>query len=147
MTEYLIKKYSNRRLYDTTSSKYITLTELKDIIVAGGCIKVIDNANNEDITRSILMQIIMETESAGEPMFSSQLLQQMIRFYGSTLQGIFAKYMEESMQMFLRQQNEIQSTFGTDPVNAMTKMTENNLKLWQDFQNSIFNPSSKDKSS
>ena len=138
MTEHLIKKYPNRRLYDTTTSKYITLNDLKDIIITGECIKVIDSSTEEDITRVILMQIIMETESSGEPMFSAQMLQQMIRFYGSTMQGIFAKYMEESMQIFMRQQKDIRETFGSDPVNALTKMTENNFKMWQDFQSSFF---------
>lgn len=138
MTHHLIKKYPNRRLYDTETSKYITLTNLKDLIIGGACIKVVDTATDEDITRTILMQIIMETESSGEPMFSSGMLQQIIRFYGSTMQGMFAKYLEESLQLFTKQQAELRSTFGTDPISAMTQMTEKNMKMWSDFQNSFF---------
>jgi polyhydroxyalkanoate synthesis regulator protein len=98
----------------------------------------VDSNTEEDLTRAILMQIIMETESSGEPMFSSNMLQQIIRFYGSALQGMFAKYMEESMQLFMRQQNELSETIGTDPMSAMTKMAERNMQIWQEFQKSLF---------
>jgi polyhydroxyalkanoate synthesis repressor PhaR len=138
MTEHIIKKYPNRRLYDTNTSKYITLNDLKDLIVGGACVKVVDSNTEEDLTRAILMQIIMETESSGEPMFSSSMLQQIIRFYGSTLQGMFARYMEESLQMFMRQQSDLRETFGTDPMTAMTKMAEKNMQIWQEFQNNLF---------
>lgn len=138
MIERLIKKYPNRRLYDTETSKYITLTNLKDLIVSGVSIKVVDSNSEEDLTRSILMQIIMEAEAAGEPIFSTNMLQQIIRFYGSTLQGMFTQYMEESLSMFTRQQSELKETLGSDPISAMTKMTEQNMQLWSDFQSRLF---------
>ncbi|MDJ0882072.1 MAG: polyhydroxyalkanoate synthesis repressor PhaR [Gammaproteobacteria bacterium] len=145
MTEHLIKKYPNRRLYDTQTSKYIKLTDLKDLIVSGAYIKVIDSGTEEDITRAILMQIIMETENSGEPMFSSAMLQQVIRFYGSSLQGVFAKYMEESMLLFCRQQDELKESFGSDPLSAMAKATQKNMEMWTNFQNSFFSAGTSSK--
>lgn len=139
MKHHLIKKYPNRRLYDTEASKYITLTDLKNMIANGSCVKVLDTNSDEDITRSILLQIIIEAESAGEPMFSSETLQQIIRFYGGTLQGMFAKYFEESLQMFVRQQSQMKDAFGKDPLAAMTKMAEQNMAAWADFQSQFFN--------
>ena len=147
MKEHLIKKYPNRRLYDTETSKYIKLTDLKDLIVSGKYIKVIDSGNEEDITRSILMQIIMETENSGEPMFSSAMLQQVIRFYGSSMQGVFAKYLEESLLMFCRQQDELKQNFGADPLAAMTKAAQKNMEMWSNFQNSFFTTPASDKDS
>ncbi|MFK5984310.1 MAG: polyhydroxyalkanoate synthesis repressor PhaR [Pseudomonadota bacterium] len=126
MTHHLIKKYPNRRLYDTQASKYITLTSLKNLITSGACIKIIDTATDEDITRSVLLQIIIEAEASGEPMFSAETLQQIIRFYGGTLQGMFAKYIEESLQLFTQQQKQMNS----DPLTAMTRMAEQNMATW-----------------
>ena len=138
MTHRIIKKYPNRRLYDTEASKYITLQNLKDLIAAGACVKVVDSTTDEDITRSILLQIIMEAESAGEPMFNAPMLQQIIRFYGGTLQGMFARYLEESLQLFTKQQAQMRKTIGKDPVSAMTRMAEQNMQMWMDFQKSFF---------
>lgn len=141
----LIKKYPNRRLYDTESSKYVTLVDVKNCITSGACVKVVDSNTNEDITRNILLQIIMEAESAGEPMFNSAMLQQIIRFYGGTVQGVFAKYLEESMLLFSRQQAEFCDKLGVDPVSAMTNIAEQNMKLWTDFQASLFGSNKNDK--
>ena len=138
MTQHLIKKYPNRRLYDTESSKYITLADLKDLIASGASVKVVDSNSNEDITRSILLQIIMEAEAAGEPIFNAAMLQQIIRFYGGSLQGMFARYLEDSLQMFTSQQAQVREALGGDPVSAMARMAEQNMKLWSDFQNSFF---------
>lgn len=139
MTHRLIKKYPNRRLYDTENSKYITLSDLKNLVTSGACVKVVDSNTNEDLTRSILLQIIMEAESAGEPMFNAAMLQQIIRFYGGTVQGMFAKYLEESLQMFTRQQAQMRETMGgTDPMSAMTRIAEQNMKMWNDFQSNFF---------
>ncbi|MBF0263886.1 MAG: polyhydroxyalkanoate synthesis repressor PhaR [Gammaproteobacteria bacterium] len=144
MLEYIIKKYPNRRLYDTEQSKYITVSDVKELIISGKAIQVLDSTSNEDLTRTILLQIIIESESAGEPIFSSNLLQQIIRFYGSSFQNMFAKYMEESMQFFIQQpfieqQADMKENFVSDPVAAMTKLTENNIKAWQDMQKGFFN--------
>lgn len=136
--ERLIKKYPNRRLYDTETSKYITLANLKDLMVSGAVIRVVDSNSDEDLTRSILMQIIMEAEAAGEPIFSTVMLQQLIRFYGSPLQSMFTRYMEESMALFTRQQKEVEETIGGDPITSMRRLTEQNMKLWGDLQKSMF---------
>jgi len=138
MSPHLIKKYPNRRLYDTVSSKYITLASLKQMIIEGTTIKVVDSNTEEDITRTILMQIIMEAETAGKPIFNSVMLQQIIRFYGGSMQGMFAQFLEDSLEMFTRQQTSISDTLGKDPLTAMSKMAEKNMKLWTDMQQSFF---------
>lgn len=138
MSQHLIKKYPNRRLYDTESSKYITLADLKGLIGAGASVKVVDSGSNDDITRSILLQIIMDAEAAGEPIFNAAMLQQIIRFYGGSMQGMFAKYLEESLQMFGSQQAQVREVLGSDPLEAMSRMAEQNMKMWSDFQSSFF---------
>ncbi len=138
MIERLIKKYPNRRLYDTEASKYITLANLKELIVSGVVVKVVDTNSDEDLTQSILMQIIMESEAAGEPIFSTTMLQQLIRFYGSPVQSMLTRYMEESMALFSRQQKEVGDALGSDPIATMTRLTEQNMKAWGDMQKSLF---------
>ena len=86
----LIKKYPNRRLYDTATSSYITLADVKQLVLDQVVFKVIDAKSDEDLTRSILLQIILEEESAGAPMFTSDMLSQIIRFYGNAMQGMMA---------------------------------------------------------
>jgi polyhydroxyalkanoate synthesis repressor PhaR len=138
MSERLIKKYPNRRLYDTEQSKYITLTQLRSLIVGGELIKVIDSTSEEDITRTILLQIILESESGGKPLFTANMLSQIIRFYGGTLQGIFGNYLEQSLGLFTAQQEQIRKNMGEDPFTAMTNLAQNNMKLWSDMQKDFF---------
>ena len=97
----LIKKYPNRRLYDTQTSSYITLSEVKALVVAGEMFRVIDAKSHEDLTRSILLQIILEEESAGVPMFSEAALANIIRFYGHAMQGFMGNYLEKNVQTFI----------------------------------------------
>ncbi|MEW8625155.1 MAG: polyhydroxyalkanoate synthesis repressor PhaR [Candidatus Thiodiazotropha sp.] len=134
MSDRLIKKYPNRRLYDTEQSKYITLSQLRQLIVGGELIKVIDSTTEEDITRTILLQIILESESGGKPLFTANMLSQIIRFYGGTLQGIFGNYLEQSLGLFTAQQEQIRKNMGEDPFTAMTNLAQNNMKLWTDMQ-------------
>ena len=96
----LIKKYPNRRLYDTHASAYITLVDVKQLVLDGIELSVIDAKTNEDLTRSILLQIILEEESGGIPMFSTPVLTQIIRFYGNALQGVMGSYLEKNIQTF-----------------------------------------------
>jgi len=96
-----IKKYPNRRLYDTQTSSYITLSDVKDMVMACEHFIVLDAKSGEDLTRSILLQIILEEESAGVPMFSTQALGQIIRFYGNTMQGLMGNYLEKNIQSFI----------------------------------------------
>lgn len=96
----ILKKYPNRRLYDTTASSYITLTDVKKMVLSGQGFVVRDAKTSEDLTRSILLQIILEEETGGVPMFSSQMLAQIIRFYGHAMQGMMGSYLEKNLQTF-----------------------------------------------
>ena len=96
----VIKKYPNRRLYDTTTSTYITLAEIKHLVMASEPLVVRDAKTSEDLTRSILLQIILEEEAAGVPMFSEAVLAHLIRFYGHAMQGYMGTFLESQMQMF-----------------------------------------------
>ncbi len=104
----LIKKYPNRRLYDTKTSSYITLADVKQMVVKNEDFQVVDAKSSEDLTRQILLQIILEEESAGAPMFSSDLLSQMIRSYGSAMQGFMGTYLEKNLQGFQDMQKALQ---------------------------------------
>ncbi|MCM8857573.1 MAG: polyhydroxyalkanoate synthesis repressor PhaR [Candidatus Thiodiazotropha sp.] len=139
MSDRIIKKYPNRRLYDTEQSKYITLTQLRQLIISGVLIKVVDSTSEEDITRNILLQIILETESGGEPLFTANMLSQIIRFYGGALQGIFGNYLEQSMGLFTAQQEQIKKNMGEDPLTTMSNLAQNNMKMWTEMQKDFFN--------
>ena len=102
-----IKKYPNRRLYDTQTSSYITLADVKDMVLACQQFVVLDAKSGEDLTRSILLQIILEEETAGVPMFSTQALAQIIRFYGHTMQGLMGNYLEQNIQSFIDLQGRL----------------------------------------
>ncbi len=96
--ERVIKKYPNRRLYDTRTSSYITLTEIKQLVMDGAAFVVRDAKTSEDLTRSILLQIILEEEAGGSPMFSTSVLSNIIRFYGHAMQGFMGGYLEKNIQ-------------------------------------------------
>ena len=104
----LIKKYPNRRLYDTRTSAYITLADVKQLVLDNEAFKVVDAKTEEDLTRSILLQIILEEEAGGSPLFSAQMLSQIIRFYGDAMQGMMGAYLEKTMQAFLEIQGKFQ---------------------------------------
>jgi len=106
-SERLIKKYPNRRLYDTQTSSYITLADVKQLVLGNEDFIVIDAKTEEDLTRSILLQIILEEESNGQPMFSSSALSQIIRYYGHTMQGMMGSYLEKNIQVFIDIQNKL----------------------------------------
>ncbi|RKZ89952.1 MAG: polyhydroxyalkanoate synthesis repressor PhaR [Candidatus Parabeggiatoa sp. nov. 1] len=133
----IIKKYPNRRLYDTAISRYITLKEVKNLVKQHVTFQIQDAKTGEDITRSILLQIILEQEEKGEPIFTSEMLAQLIRFYGDTLQGIVANYFEKSLVLFAKQQDELRKNM-YNPVSFMTDIAEQNLKLWKDLQDNVF---------
>ena len=104
-SERIIKKYPNRRLYDTKISRYVTLADVRALVMQGVGFRVLDTNNDDDITRAILLQIMLEEESGGEPLFTAPMLAQIIRFYGGTLQGMLSRYMEKSLDFFVKQQN------------------------------------------
>jgi polyhydroxyalkanoate synthesis repressor PhaR len=136
-TERLIKKYPNRRLYDTTQSRYITLDEVRQMVLDDISFKVIDRQSEEDITRNILLQIIMEQESGGEPLFSADLLSGFIRNYGEAAQSGFTEYLDSSMRFFNEQQKTIREQMGKalagNPVDYWVKLGEHNMQIWQDM--------------
>lgn len=156
----VIKKYPNRRLYDTEQSKYITLADLRTLIADGVDIEVQDANSGADITRNILLQIINEQESAEKPLFTTEILTRMIRFYGGQSQGLFTDYLERTLEMFLDQQQQYQSRFaeliGQSPMETLSDMATRNMEIWSDMQKrmlngaNLFNPEKKpggDKSS
>ncbi len=104
----LIKKYPNRRLYDTKTSSYITLADVKQMVLKQEEFRVVDAKTGDDLTRPILLQIILEEESGGVPMFSSDLLSQMIRSYGSAMQGFMGSYLEKNLEAFQSMQKALQ---------------------------------------
>jgi polyhydroxyalkanoate synthesis repressor PhaR len=103
----VLKKYPNRRLYDTQTSSYITLADVKEMVLEAQDFEVRDAKTGDDITRSILLQIILEEETGGVPMFSTQMLAQIIRFYGHAMQGMMGAYMEKNLQSFVEVQNRL----------------------------------------
>jgi polyhydroxyalkanoate synthesis repressor PhaR len=103
----LIKKYPNRRLYDTRTSTYITLADVKELVLAHENFQVIDAKSGDELTRAILLQIILEEEAGGAPMFSSDLLSQMIRFYGNAMQGMMGNYIENNIKSFTEVQAKL----------------------------------------
>lgn len=107
-TPRLIKKYPNRRLYDTQTSSYITLADVKQLVLDNESFKVIDAKAETDLTRSILLQIILEEEAGGMPLFSEQMLSQTIRFYGHAMQGMMGAYLEKTMAAFVEIQDKMQ---------------------------------------
>jgi len=104
----LIKKYPNRRLYDTTSSTYITMGDVKNLVLSHEPFRIVDAKTGEDLTRSVLLQIILEEEACGQPLFSSELLAQIIRFYGQASQNLMGRYLENSIAAFVEMQNKFQ---------------------------------------
>ena len=138
----VIKKYPNRRLYDTEKSSYITLAEVHNIIKAGKDFKVVDADTGEDITRSILVQIIIDQENGDTPIFTTDMLTKFIRFYDDAAQNLFGDFLEQNMQMFTEQQKRFQDQVGGILDNPVTRVvqetTERNLKFWQDMQKGFF---------
>lgn len=139
----VIKKYPNRRLYDTAISSYITLEDVRRLVMEQVTIKVIDARTQADITHNTLLQIIFEQEENGPPMFTTELLQKMIRFYGDSMQNMFGKMFEQGMKFFSEQQGVWQKTVfpqtmpsqtQMDPVKMMSDFTKDNVNQWQQFQ-------------
>jgi polyhydroxyalkanoate synthesis repressor PhaR len=138
--ERLIKKYANRRLYDASISKHVTLEDIRDLIVRGEKIKVVEDKSGEDITRLILLQVIAEQEQFGKPILTTQLLESIIRYYGGPMQDFMARYLEQSVAAFMRQQETVQQQISQmlhnapPPMNAMAELTRQNMEMWNRMQ-------------
>ena len=125
----LIKKYPNRRLYDTRTSTYITLADVKELVLAHEVFQVVEAKSGDDLTRAILLQIILEEEAGGAPMFSSDLLSQMIRFYGNAMQGMMGGYIENNIKSF----TEVQAKLKEQAKALYGEDTGDSQDLWAQF--------------
>jgi polyhydroxyalkanoate synthesis repressor PhaR len=137
-TERLIKKYPNRRLYDTEESRYITLSEVRELVMRAIPFKVLDSQSEDDITRTILLQIIMEQEAGGNPMFTAAMLERFIRFYGDTAQAAFTTFLDQSLDLFIKQQRmfteQMQGVWGGNPMEFWMKLGQQNMGFWKDME-------------
>jgi len=134
----IVKKYPNRRLYDTELSKYVALVDLRKLIHDGVDFKVIDSQSGADITRNILIQIITELEAGEEALFSTDRLIEIIRYYDDTVHDLFQSYLDQSMRAFTEQQEYIQQSMedlvGAKAVKTMSDLAQRNVDLWLDMQ-------------
>jgi polyhydroxyalkanoate synthesis repressor PhaR len=138
----VIKKYPNRRLYDTNESKYVTLSDVRKLVLEETPFCVIDKKTGEDITRNILLQIIIEQEEGGEPMFSTDALQQMIGFYGNSARSLAGDFLRTSVHQFYEQQKRLQeqvtNAMQLNPVSSLfADAAKRNMELWQKMQESF----------
>ena len=137
----IIKKYPNRRLYDTEISTYVTLDDIRQLVVDGEAFEVHDAKSNADLTRTVLLQIIAESEEKGTPILSTKTLSQLIRFYGDSLQGFMGNYIERSLQVFTEQQSQFRSQLnnllGQTPWSVMQTVTERNLEVLKTMGQSL----------
>ncbi|WP_018954579.1 polyhydroxyalkanoate synthesis repressor PhaR [Thioalkalivibrio sulfidiphilus] len=134
----IIKKYPNRRLYDTEESRYVTLADVQQLVRGGTDIQVLDSQSGEDITRSILIQIITDQETGKDPLFSTEMLTRFIRFYDDAVHDAFSGYLEQSMKFFADQQQhfsrQMQEAISGKGAWDVAEMTRRNLEFWQDMQ-------------
>lgn len=142
----IIKKYQNRCLYDTSQSKYISLADLKELVISGESFEVREVKTDKDITRQVLLQIIAEEENEGNPLFTTDVLMRFIRMYGDSVQDAFSSYMEQSLGFFDQQTKQFFDQFGTKvdttPMNVFAEMTRKNMELWQDAQKKFYQTAS-----
>ncbi len=138
----IIKKYPNRRLYDTVESRYITLADVRRLVLEKVDFVVVDKKSQKDITRTILLQVIAEQEHSGEPLMSRDFLSQVIRSYGGAMQGFVGSYLEQSLKLFMSQQQQIRDrvkdVVGVDPVGIVTNLAQKNYERWRSIQDEIF---------
>jgi len=132
--ERVIKKYANRRLYDSTGSRHVTLDDIRKMIVSGDKVKIVDDKSGEDLTRAVLLQVISEQEQFGTPVLSLELLESIIRFYGNPVQEMLTRYMEQSVGSLVRQQ---QAKVLEGPMAPMAEFARQNMEQWAKIQNSM----------
>lgn len=140
---HLIKKYANRRLYDTATSKHVTLDGIHDLITQGHDVKIIDDTTGEDISRSILLQIIAEREQGGRPMLDADFLMRILRLYGNPMQDMVGEFLSKSFDAFMKQQKQYQeqmrAAMAATPLETIQQLTANNLRAWQAMQDALLN--------
>lgn len=127
-----IKKYANRRLYNTAKSGYVTLDDLAKMVRNGEDFAVYDAKTGEDITRSVLTQIIVEEEAKDQNMLPTNFLRELIRLYGDPLQGIVPSYLDAAMESFIHNQDQMRRTFAAgSPLGGFENMARANMELFQ----------------
>lgn len=135
----ILRKYTNRRLYDTSRSCYVTLEDVKELVLSSENFQVLDSKTGQDLTRNILLQIIAEQEGEGHgTLLTNQVLQQLIRFYGDSMQGMMSQYLEQSIASFLEHQDRIRDQMKTmmgvaNPLTMMNRVAEQNMAVWSMF--------------
>lgn len=142
MSTRVIKKYANRRLYDTEDSKYVTLKDIKKIIALGQDVQVIDDTSGDDITRGLLLQIVSEQELGGSPILSKAVLKQLIRFYGHPMQDMMSGYLANSVAHFMGQletmQTQMENLMEASPFANLQEFTAKNMQAMADLQKQFF---------
>src|SRR3984957_7299404 len=138
--ERVIKKYANRRLYDSTGSRHVTLDDIRKMIVSGENVKIVDDKSGEDLTRAVLLQVISEQEQFGTPVLSTELLEGIIRFYGNPVQEMLTQYMEQSVGAIARQQQAMRAEMAKvmeNPMAPMAGFARQNMERWAKMQASV----------
>jgi polyhydroxyalkanoate synthesis repressor PhaR len=138
--ERIIKKYANRRLYDATGSRHVTLEDIRKMIASGEKVKVVDDKSGADLTRAVLLQVISEQEQFGTPVLSTELLEAIIRFYGNPVQDVLTRYMEQSVGALVRQQQAMRAEMAKvleGPMAPMAEFARQNLEQWAKVQASM----------
>ena len=133
----VIRKYANRRLYDATASRHVTLEDIRRLIASGEQVQVVDDRSGEDLTRSVLLQIIAEQEQFGAPVLSVQLLEGIIRFYGNPVQDMLSRYLEQSLGAVMQQQRTVQAEMAKAmeaPLAPLAELTRQNMEMWARMQ-------------
>jgi len=130
----ILKKYPNRRLYDTEQSEYVTLDDVRKMILGKDPVKVLDSKTGKDLTRSVLLQIIAEQEAEGhEPLLTNRVLEQVVRFYGDSMQSVLSRYLEQSIMTFLEQQEMYQrrmrEVLNANPLKLMQRLADQNINF------------------
>lgn len=136
----LIRKYANRRLYDATASRHVTTEDIRKMVASGERVKVIDDKTGDDVTRTILLQIISSQEQFGKPVLSTELLEAAIRFYGSPMQEMVTRYLEQTIGSVLRQQDVMRAEMAKaleSPMAPMADLARQNMELWAKMQASM----------
>jgi polyhydroxyalkanoate synthesis repressor PhaR len=142
---HILKKYPNRRLYDTEKSVYVTLEDVRRMILAKDPVKVLDSKTGKDLTRSVLLQIIAEQEAEGhEPLLTNKVLEQVVRFYGDSMQGVLGRYLEQSIMTFLEQQElyqrRMREVLNANPLRLMQRFADQNINFLRTLMQGATDP-------
>ena len=147
----IIKKHANRRLYDTEARRNVTVDDIRHMIISGVDLQVVEGSSDEDITRSVLLQIIVERELAGMPLLSQPVLVQLIQSYDNPMSNMMKEYLQRSVSTFVTQQQHFQSQFqqllSNSPVEIMHELMVQNMKTWEAASDIFTDPTSDDPKS